>query len=487
MHKFRYIIIYFILRIFLPNFADYFIMEKQKTIKRELKVSGKGLHTGKEVNVRILPSLPNTGIEFIRIDIDSRPTIPALVDYITDTSRGTTIEKDSVKISTIEHLMAALSYFGIDNAKIELDAPEVPILDGSSRIWVEEIKSIGVEELQSTKNFYYIKTPIEYSIPEKGIELRAIPYNGFKVEVCIDFNSTVLGVQTHKIDSLKDFDKEIAPCRTFVFLHEIEVLLNHNLIKGGDIDNALIFVENELSDVQKENLAKAFNKDASLIKTEKGIVNNIEKRFENEPARHKLLDFIGDISLVGRPIKGHFIIKRPGHYANSEFSKLIKQRIMEELKGAPIYDPNQEPVLNINDIKKLLPHRFPMLLVDKIIEVGSDYVIGLKNVTGNEDFFNGHFPDEPIMPGVLIVEAMGQAGGILVLKDLPDPENYSTYFMKIDGVKFRSKVVPGDTLLFKLFLTEPVRRGIVKMKGEAYVGNKMVMEAELMAQVAKTK
>lgn len=460
-------------------------MENQKTIKGKLSWSGKGLHTGKDVNLSILPALPNSGIVFYRTDLESKPIIPALVDYITDTSRGTTIESNGVKVSTIEHLMASLHYFSIDNAIIELDGPEVPILDGSSRIWVDKIKEIGVEEQSHSKNYYYIRKPIEFSIPEKGIELKALPYDGFKVEILIDYNSSVLGVQTHEIDSLKNFDIEIAPCRTFVFLHEIEALLKHNLIKGGDIDNALIFVEKELSQEQKESLAKAFGKDPDTIKTEKGIVNNIQKKFENEPARHKLLDFIGDIALVGRPIKGHFIIRRPGHFANAEFSKLINQRIMEEFKGAPIYDPNQEPVFNIIDIKKLLPHRFPMLLVDKIIEVGENYVIGVKNVTGNEDFFNGHFPEEPIMPGVLIVEAMGQTGGILVLKDYPDPENYMTYFMKIDGVKFRSKVVPGDTLVFRLFLTDKIRRGIVKMKGEAYVGNKMVMEAELMAQIAK--
>lgn len=472
--------------IFFPTFAAYY-MEQQKTLKAKLSLSGKGLHTGKHVEVNILPASKYSGINFCRIDIESKPIIPALVDYVTDTSRGTTLEKDGVKISTIEHLMAALSFFGIDNALIQLNAPEIPILDGSSKIWVEEIKKIGIEELSANKSVYSIKKPIKFAIQDKGVELIALPYDGFKVEITIDYNSSVLGVQEYQIESLKDFEKEIAPCRTFVFLHEIEVLLQHNLIKGGDLDNALIFVENSLSKDQIDNLAKAFGKNPEEIKAEKGIVNNIEKKFDNEPARHKLLDFIGDLVLVGRPIKGHFILKRPGHFANAEFSKQIKSVIMEELKGAPYYDPNQEPIYAINDIKRFLPHRFPMLLVDKVIEVGEDYVIGVKNVTGNEDFFNGHFPQEPIMPGVLIVEAMGQTGGILVLKDYPDPENYTTYFMKIDGVKFRAKVVPGDTLIFRLFLTEPVRRGIVKMKGEAYVGNKMVTEALLMAQVARNK
>lgn len=463
------------------------MMVNQSTVKDIISVRGRGLHTGMDVMLRITPSEINTGIRFQRVDLEGKPLIPADVDFVSDTSRGTTIEKDDARVSTIEHLMASLSYFGIDNALIEVDGPEVPILDGSARIWVEEIRKVGVVEQDAKRNYYSIKSPIEYKLEDKNIELRALPFDGFRVDILIDFDSSVIGQQTHSIDSLEDFDTEIAPCRTFVFLHEIEILLKNNLIKGGDIDNALIFVEKELSEEQKESLAKAFNKDPKLIKTEKGILNNVKTVFDNEPARHKLMDFIGDISLVGSPVKGHFIIKRPGHYVNSEFSKLIKQSIMKEQKGAPIYDPNKEPVYDINDIKNLLPHRYPMLLVDKVIEVGEGYVVGLKNVTGNEAFFSGHFPEEPVMPGVLIVEAMGQTGGILVLKDLPDPENYSTYFMKFNEVKFRAKVVPGDTLIFRLSLTQPVRRGIVMMKGEAFVGDKMVVEAELMAQVAKTK
>ncbi|MDD2529689.1 MAG: bifunctional UDP-3-O-[3-hydroxymyristoyl] N-acetylglucosamine deacetylase/3-hydroxyacyl-ACP dehydratase [Bacteroidales bacterium] len=462
-------------------------MEHQNTIKSKITVSGKGLHSGNNINVSLLPAEANTGIIFRRIDIESKPTIPALIDYVTDTSRGTTIEKDGIRVSTLEHLMASLHYFNIDNVIIELDSNEIPILDGSARIWVEKIKEVGVQQLIAKKYYYSIKNPISFKDEKNQIEITAMPYDGFKVDITIDYNSSVLGVQTMSIDSLDSFEKDIAPCRTFVFLHEIEQLFKLNLIKGGDLDNALIFVEHTLKQEQIDYLAKVFDKNPQHIKVEKGTLNNVEKRFDNEPARHKLLDFIGDIYLLGVNLKGHFILKRPGHYANTEFAKLIKQVIMEKMTGSPYYDPNKEPVFTINDIKNLLPHRFPMLLVDKIIEVGDDYVIGVKNVTGNEDFFNGHFPQEPIMPGVLIVEAMGQTGGILVLKDYPDPENYTTYFLRIDGVRFRGKVVPGDSLIFRLFLTEPVRRGIVKMKGEAYVGNKLVMEAELMAQVAKTK
>ncbi len=462
-------------------------MEQQNTIKSKLTLSGKGLHCGKDVTVNILPAEPNTGIKFCRIDLENKPIIPALVDFVTDTSRGTTLEKNGVKICTIEHLMATLNYFNIDNALIELDSSEIPILDGSAKIWVDEIKKVGIQPQLANRYHYSIKEPIQYKIEEQNIEITALPYDGFKVELSIDYNSSVLGLQTVEIESLDNFDIEIAPCRTFVFLHEIEQLLKLNLIKGGDLDNALIFVEHELNKEQIDHLAKAFNKNPDNIKTEKGIFNNIQKNFENEPARHKLLDFIGDIKLLGINVKGHFILKRPGHHANTEFAKLLKTVIMEKFTGAPHYDPDKEPIFTINDIKNFLPHRFPMLLVDKIIEVGEDYVIGVKNVTGNEDFFNGHFPQEPVMPGVLIVEAMGQTGGILVLKDYPDPENYTTYFLRIDGVRFRGKVVPGDTLIFRLFLAEPIRRGIVKMKGEAYVGSKLVMEAELMAQIAKTK
>lgn len=461
-------------------------MEHQRTLKSKITVCGKGLHCGKEVCVTLLPAEVNTGIRFCRADLKERPIIEARIDYVSDTSRGTTLEKKGVKVATIEHLMASLNYFGIDNILIELSGEEIPILDGSAKIWVKEIQSVGTIEQVGLVYHYEIREPIHYEDKEKGVEITALPYDGYKVDITIDYNSSVLPKQTYSIDSLKDFPTQIAPCRTFVFLHEIEALLKANLIKGGDLDNALIFVENNLTEEQLEHLHRTFP-DEKDIKVEKGILNNVKEYFDNEPVRHKLLDFIGDIRLLGIKVKGHFILKRPGHKANTEFVKQIRDIIMQQIKGAPVYDSNKEPIYSITDIKKFLPHRFPMLLVDKVIEVGEDYVVGLKNITNDENFFNGHFPQEPVMPGVLIVEHMAQTGGILVLKNYPDPENYNTYFLSIDGVKFRGKVVPGDTLISRLVLTEPVRRGIVKMRGEAFVGSKLVVEAELMAQVAKTQ
>ena len=460
-------------------------MEKQLTIKNKITLKGKGLHTGKIVEVNILPSEANGGIVFKRVDLDTPVIIKAEAEAVSETSRGTTIETKGVKVATIEHLMAALYSSNIDNALIEISGEEVPILDGSAKYWLEAIEKSGVEELDAERKYYYLKEVVTYSDEQNDIELIAMPYDGFRIDLNIDFSPRIIGNQTSCLKNLSEFKEGFSNCRTFVFLDEIEQLLKLNLIKGGDLDNALIFVDKVLEAEQIQHLANVFGKDATEIKVEKGLLNNVKQNFENEPARHKLLDFIGDIALVGKPLKARFIIKRPGHKVNNLLSRKIKT-IMEN-NGAPVYDPNKEPVYDIKAIKNLLPHRFPMLLIDKVIEIGEDYVIGLKNVTGNEDFFNGHFPQEPVMPGVLIVEALGQTGGVLALKDIEDPENYSTYFMKFEEVKFRNKVVPGDTLLLKLTLTEPIRRGIVKMKGEAYVGNRLVVEAQLMAQVAKTK
>ncbi len=460
-------------------------MEKQLTIKNKITLKGKGLHTGKIVEVNILPSEANSGIVFKRVDLDTPVIIKAEAEAVSETSRGTTIETKGVKVATIEHLMAALYSSNIDNALIEISGEEVPILDGSAKYWLEAIEKSGVEELDAERKYYYLKEVVTYSDEQNDIELIAMPYDGFRIDLNIDFSPRIIGNQTSCLKNLSEFKEGFSNCRTFVFLDEIEQLLKLNLIKGGDLDNALIFVDKVLEAEQIQHLANVFGKDATEIKVEKGLLNNVKQNFENEPARHKLLDFIGDIALVGKPLKARFIIKRPGHKVNNLLSRKIKT-IMEN-NGAPVYDPNKEPVYDIKAIKNLLPHRFPMLLIDKVIEIGEDYVIGLKNVTGNEDFFNGHFPQEPVMPGVLIVEALGQTGGVLALKDIEDPENYSTYFMKFEEVKFRNKVVPGDTLLLKLTLTEPIRRGIVKMKGEAYVGNRLVVEAQLMAQVAKTK
>ncbi|MED9962660.1 MAG: bifunctional UDP-3-O-[3-hydroxymyristoyl] N-acetylglucosamine deacetylase/3-hydroxyacyl-ACP dehydratase [Bacteroidales bacterium] len=460
-------------------------MEKQLTIKNKITLKGKGLHTGKVVEVNILPSEANSGIVFKRVDLETPVIIKAEAEAVSETSRGTTIETKGVKVATIEHLMAALYSSNIDNALIEISGEEVPILDGSAKYWLEAIEKSGVEELDAERKYYYLKEVVTYSDEQNDIELIAMPYDGFRIDLNIDFSPRIIGNQTSCLKNLSEFKEGFSNCRTFVFLDEIEQLLKLNLIKGGDLDNALIFVDKVLEAEQIQHLANVFGKDATEIKVEKGLLNNVKQNFENEPARHKLLDFIGDIALVGKPLKARFIIKRPGHKVNNLLSRKIKT-IMEN-NGVPVYDPNKEPVYDIKAIKNLLPHRFPMLLIDKVIEIGEDYVIGLKNVTGNEDFFNGHFPQEPVMPGVLIVEALGQTGGVLALKDIEDPENYSTYFMKFEEVKFRNKVVPGDTLLLKLTLTEPIRRGIVKMKGEAYVGNRLVVEAQLMAQVAKTK
>lgn len=460
-------------------------MEKQLTIKNKITLKGKGLHTGKVVEVNILPSEANSGIVFKRVDLETPVIIKAEAEAVSETSRGTTIETKGVKVATIEHLMAALYSSNIDNALIEISGEEVPILDGSAKYWLEAIEKSGVEELDAERKYYYLKEVVTYSDEQNDIELIAMPYDGFRIDLNIDFSPRIIGNQTSCLKNLSEFKEGFSNCRTFVFLDEIEQLLKLNLIKGGDLDNALIFVDKVLEAEQIQHLANVFGKDVTEIKVEKGLLNNVKQNFENEPARHKLLDFIGDIALVGKPLKARFIIKRPGHKVNNLLSRKIKT-IMEN-NGAPVYDPNKEPVYDIKAIKNLLPHRFPMLLIDKVIEIGEDYVIGLKNVTGNEDFFNGHFPQEPVMPGVLIVEALGQTGGVLALKDIEDPENYSTYFMKFEEVKFRNKVVPGDTLLLKLTLTEPIRRGIVKMKGEAYVGNRLVVEAQLMAQVAKTK
>ena len=460
-------------------------MEKQTTIKNKITLKGKGLHTGKNVEVNILPAQANSGIVFKRIDLENPVLIKADAEAVTETSRGTTIEANGAKVSTIEHLMAALYASNIDNALIEINGEEVPILDGSSKYWLEAIEKSGVEELEKERKYFCLKEIVSYVDEENDIELIAMPYDGFRVDLNIDFSPRIIGSQNSCLKNLSEFKEGFSNCRTFVFLDEIEQLLKLNLIKGGDLDNALIFVDKVLEEEQIKHLASVFGKNPNDIKVEKGLLNNVKQNFENEPARHKLLDFIGDIALVGKPIKARFIVKRPGHKVNNLLSRKIKT-IMEN-NTIPVYDPNKEPVYDIKAIKNLLPHRFPMLLIDKVIEIGEDYVIGLKNVTGNEDFFNGHFPQEPVMPGVLIVEALGQTGGVLALKDIEDPENYSTYFMKFEEVKFRNKVVPGDTLLLKLTLSEPIRRGIVKMKGEAYVGNKLVVEAQLMAQVAKTK
>lgn len=460
--------------------------QKQRTLKAPITFKGKGLHTGLNVTMTVNPADPNEGINFKRIDMEENPVVPALGDYVVDTSRGTTIEKNGAKISTIEHVMAALWMSGIDNAMIEIDAPETPIMDGSSREYVKVIGETGVVEQEADREYFEIKEKISYSLPEKNVNIDIYPDDEFSVMLHIDYGSKVLGNQYATYMPGDDFAAEIAPCRTFVFLHELEPLFNLNLIKGGDLDNAIVIVENQVTESEIERLAGIFNK--KDIKVSKGYLNNLELRYVNEPARHKLLDLLGDFALLGKRIKGKVMASRPGHFANTEMVKVLKKEMRKSASKPRFdYDPAKEPMYDINGIKNLLPHRPPFLLVDKIIHVDSENVAGIKNVTMNEPFFVGHFPEEPVMPGVLIVEAMAQCGGILVLNDVPDPENYSTYFLKIDSVKFKQKVVPGDTLQFELTLAEPIRRGIVVMDAKAYVGGTLVTEASLMAQVVKNK
>lgn len=457
---------------------------KQCTVAAPMNFSGRGLHTGVKTTINVLPAQADSGIIFKRIDLDGQPIIEALCDNVKDTSRGTVLEKNGAKVSTIEHLMAALWSNGVDNAVIEIDAPEVPIMDGSSREYCKAIAKVGVQEQDVERVYYEVAEKTTFSIPEKGVLIEIYPDTEFSVSVHIDYNSKVLGCQYASYSEGDDFSASVGSCRTFVFLHEIEPLLEMNLIKGGDLDNAIVIVENLVSATELERLNKLFNK--TEIRITNGYVNNLELRYSNEPARHKLLDVLGDFALLGRRIKGRVIATRPGHFANSEMVKLLRKSIKRDAnKPKYPYNPLATPIYDINQIKGLLPHRPPFLLVDRIIHIDHHSVGGIKNVTMNEPFFVGHFPDEPVMPGVLIVEAMAQCGGILALHNLSDPENYSTYFLKIDGVRFKRKVVPGDTLQFELQLLEPIRRGIVLMEARAYVAGQLACEAVLMAQVAK--
>ncbi len=460
--------------------------EKQTTIAEEVSISGIGLHTGHEVNLRFLPAPANTGYVFRRVDMEGKPQFEALADYVVDTSRGTTLEYKGARITTIEHVLAALVGLNIDNVIVEMDQEEAPILDGSSFYYVHILQQSGIVKLEAERIYFELNEVISYVDEKRNTEMTIVPDATRRISTMIDYNTSVLGTQNAELNDYADFAKEISPCRTFVFLHELEYLLDNNLIKGGDLSNAIVFVNKQVSDVELERLAKLFNKPSVKV-MEKGILNNLELKFDNEAARHKLLDIMGDLALVGMPIRGRIIASRPGHESNVAFAKKIRSYIKRHNDGPPVVDLNAKPLYDINAIKELLPHRNPFLLVDKIMSVTDDSVIGVKNVSGNEDFFVGHFPEEPVMPGVLQVEAMAQAGGILVLSQLDEPELYSTYFLKMDNVRLRNKVVPGDTIIFNLRLLSPIRRGLCHMGGKAWVGDKVVMEAELLAQIVKNK
>jgi len=458
--------------------------EKQTTLSREVTVEGIGLHTGVNVKMNFKPAPAGHGYVFKRVDIEGQPEIPALAEYVSDTSRGTTLTYKGVTVSTVEHTLAALVGLGIDNVLIEMNHEETPILDGSSRFFVEALIEGGVKELEDDRDYFEVDEVISFKDEGRDTEITIIPDESRRISVMIDYNTKVLGTQNAELNDFSKFKDEIANCRTFVFLHELEFLLDNNLIKGGDLSNAIVFVNKVVEQKELDRLAKLFNKPTVEV-LQRGILNNIELHYFNEPARHKLLDIMGDMALIGKPVKGRVIAMRPGHSANVEFSKLIRKKIKQSESKAPKVDLNAEPKYDIQQIKHMLPHRPPFLLVDKIMEVTEDSVIGVKNVTMNEAFFVGHFPDEPVMPAVLQIEAMAQSGGILVLSQVPDPENYVTYFLKIDNVKLRHKVVPGDTLVFHLKLLSPVRRGLCHMAGQAWVGDKVVMEAEMLAQIVK--
>ena len=461
------------------------IMVKQKTIKNEISLTGVGLHTGKEVTMTFKPAPVNNGFTFVRIDLQGQPVIEADANYVVNTQRGTNLEKLGVKIQTPEHVLAALVGCDLDNVIIELNASELPIMDGSSKYFVEAIEKAGIEEQEAKRNVYVVKEVISFTDETTGSEILVMPSDDYQVTTMVDFGTKVLGTQNATLKSIADFKEEISNSRTFSFLHELESLLENGLIKGGDLNNAIVYVDKEISASTMENLKKAFGKEQISVKPN-GVLDNLTLHYPNEAARHKLLDVIGDLSLIGVRIQGKIIANKPGHYVNTQFAKKLAKIIkIEQRNHIPVYDLNQEPLMDIHKIMAVLPHRPPFLLIDRIIEMSSTHVVGLKNVTMNENFFVGHFPDAPVMPGVLIVEAMAQTGGILVLSTVPDPENYLTYFMKIDNVKFKHKVLPGDTLIFKCDLISPIRRGICHMQANAYANGKLVAEAELMAQIAK--
>jgi UDP-3-O-[3-hydroxymyristoyl] N-acetylglucosamine deacetylase/3-hydroxyacyl-[acyl-carrier-protein] dehydratase len=460
-------------------------MPNQHTISKPVSLKGVGIHTGQEVNLTFKPTKENQGYVFCRVDLPEKPLIEANINFVVNTDRGTNLDKNGIKIRTSEHVLAALVGMEIDNILIELDAPEPPIMDGSSKYFVEALKKAGIKKQDAVREEYVVKEPISYYDEDSGSDITVIPSENYEVTAMVDFGTKILGTQNATMKNISQFNDEFSNARTFSFLHEIEMLLDNGLIKGGDLNNAIVYVDKELSDETMLKLKKAFNKEKLSVQSN-GILDNLKLHYPNEAARHKLLDVIGDLALLGTRIKGKVIANKPGHYVNTMFAKHLSSIIKSEKRNlAPKIDWSKPPVMDVNQIKNIIPHRPPFLFLDKILEISKDHIIGLKNVTMNEEFFNGHFPGKPIMPGVLQIEAMAQAGGVLILNTVPDPKNYLTFFAKIDNAKFKTPVVPGDTLIFKCQLLSPLRRGICHMKAQAFVDGKLTSEAELMAKIIK--